>query len=58
MITDGALVRVLPDYEIRDHSVLWLVCPKSNLLTAKVRIFIDFLLDRIGKSPTWAEPRA
>ena len=52
-IADGSLVRVLPDYEADDQSVLWLVYPKSNVLTAKVRTFIDFLLDRIGKSPVW-----
>ncbi|MEM7398933.1 MAG: LysR family transcriptional regulator, partial [Pseudomonadota bacterium] len=43
----------LPDYEIADQSALWLVYPKSNILTAKVRVFIDFLLDRIGRSPPW-----
>ena len=44
-IADGSLVRVLPDYKIDDQAALWLVYPKSNVLTAKVRIFIDFLLD-------------
>ncbi|MEM9591713.1 MAG: substrate binding domain-containing protein, partial [Pseudomonadota bacterium] len=52
-IAEGSLVRVLPDYEIADQSALWLVYPKSNILTAKVRVFIDFLLDRIGRSPPW-----
>lgn len=54
-IADGSLVRVLPDYEIADRSVLWLLYPKSNVLTAKVRVFMDFLLERIGKSPVWAQ---
>ncbi len=53
-IAEGSLVRVLPDYEVNDHSVLWLVYPKSNVLTAKVRTFIDFLLEKIGKSPAWS----
>lgn len=52
-ITDGALVRVLPEYEITEKPVLWLVYPKANVLSAKVRVFMDFLLDRIGKSPIW-----
>ena len=52
-IADGRLVRVLPDYTVADQSVLWLVYPKSNVLSAKVRIFMDFLLDRIGKDPIW-----
>lgn len=54
-LSNSTLVRVLPDYEVDDRSVLWLVYPKSNVLTAKVRTFIDFLLDRIGKAPVWLE---
>jgi DNA-binding transcriptional LysR family regulator len=51
---DGTLLRVLPEYEINDQSALWLVYPKSNVLTAKVRIFIDFLSEKIAASPAWA----
>ena len=54
-LADGSLVRVLPEYAVNDRSSLWLVYPKSNVLTAKVRIFIDFLMDMIGKSPVWDE---
>lgn len=57
-ITDGSLVRVLPDYEVDDQTVLWLVYPKSNVLTAKVRVLIDFLLEKIGKSPAWITPQS
>ncbi|MEM7252560.1 MAG: LysR substrate-binding domain-containing protein, partial [Pseudomonadota bacterium] len=39
----GALVRILPAFALEDASVLWLVYPRSNVLTAKVRVFIDFL---------------
>jgi DNA-binding transcriptional LysR family regulator len=52
-MSDGALVRVLPDYEVDDQSAIWLVYPKSNVLTAKVRVFIDFLLEKIGDPPLW-----
>ncbi len=52
-IVDGTLVRVLPDYEVEDLTVLWLVYPKANVLSAKVRIFMDFLLAKIGKAPVW-----
>ena len=54
-LAEGALVRVLPDYKIDNQTALWLVYPKSNVLTAKVRIFIDFLLEKIGDSPPWGE---
>lgn len=49
----GLLVRVLPEYEVDDHSAIWLVYPKSSVLTAKVRVFIDFLLEKIGDPPVW-----
>lgn len=52
-LRDGTLVRVLPDHEIDDRSVLWLVYPKSNVLSAKVRAFIDFLVEHIGRNPPW-----
>lgn len=52
-ISDGTLVRVLPDHKINDQTALWLVYPKSNMLTAKVRVFIDFLSEKIGRSPPW-----
>jgi len=54
-IMDGSLVRVLPDYRIEDNSAIWLVYPKSNVLTAKVRVFIDFLLEKVGKPPVWEQ---
>lgn len=52
-VANGELVRVLPDYEVDDQSAIWLVYPKSNVLTAKVRVFIDFLLEKIGDPPIW-----
>jgi len=52
-ISNGTLMRVLPTYEIADRSVLWLVYPKTNVLSAKVRAFMDFLIDRIGNHPPW-----
>ena len=54
-LADGSLVRVLPDYKVDDQTALWLVYPKSNVLTAKVRIFIDYLLEKVGNAPVWVE---
>lgn len=51
----GALLRVLPDYQLAHETVLWLLYPQSNVLSAKVRVFMDFLLDRIGRHPPWME---
>lgn len=52
-LANGSLVRVLPNFLVADDSVLWLIYPNSNVLTTKVRVFIDFLLERIGRSPPW-----
>ena len=52
-LKDGSLVRVLPDYQVEDGSAIWLVYPKSNVLTSKVRGFIDFLIEKIGSPPIW-----
>lgn len=52
-LNEGSLVRVLPDYQVKDDSAIWLAYPKSNVLTAKVRVFIDFLMEQIGTPPSW-----
>jgi DNA-binding transcriptional LysR family regulator len=49
----GKLVRVLPDYSVEDKTDIWLVYPKSNVITAKVRVFIDYLVEKIGDPPIW-----
>jgi len=52
-LADGTLVRVLPDHVVDDRSVLWLVYPKSNVLSPKVRVLIDFLVEHLGRNPPW-----
>lgn len=52
-LLDGTLVRVLPQYQLAENAALWLVYPNSHVLTAKVRAFIDFLIEEIGTSPVW-----
>ncbi|WP_165798882.1 LysR family transcriptional regulator [Shimia abyssi] len=49
----GDLVRVLPDYEGAEANVLWLIYPKSNVVSPKVRVFMDFLITEIGRAPPW-----
>jgi len=55
-LRSGSLLRVLADYDVDDQSALWLVYPKSNVLTVKVRILIDFLLDRLARPAVWEAP--
>jgi DNA-binding transcriptional LysR family regulator len=51
----GRLIRVLPGWRLNERTVLWLVYPRSNVLTPKTRIFIDFLIDRLGNRPEWSD---
>lgn len=55
-LASGELIHVLPDWTIDDRTILWLVYPKSKILNARVRVFMDFLIDRIGKNPIWLQP--
>lgn len=52
-LQNGSLIRVLPDYGVADGSAIWLIYPMSNVLTGKVRVFIDFLVETIGAPPVW-----
>ena len=54
-IAAGRLVRVLPDWRLNDRSVLWLVYPRSNVLTPKTRVFMDFLLEHLRGHPAWTD---
>ncbi|APG61563.1 LysR family transcriptional regulator [Sphingorhabdus lutea] len=52
-LKSGELLHILPQWHIDDDSALWLVYPKTNVLTAKVRVLIDFLVEKIGRNPPW-----
>ncbi|MGZ2256388.1 LysR substrate-binding domain-containing protein [Roseobacter sp. A03A-229] len=52
-LASGQLVRVLPAYVGAEDNVLWLIYPKSNVLSPKVRVFMDFLIGEVGKTPSW-----
>ncbi|MGX9355472.1 LysR family transcriptional regulator [Roseobacteraceae bacterium S113] len=52
-LKQGTLVRVLPDFEASENPALWLIYPKSNVVSAKVRVFMDFLITQIGNQPAW-----
>ena len=52
-LDSGRLLRVLPDWRLNDRSVLWLIYPRSNVLTPKTRVLMDFLIDRLGNHAAW-----
>ncbi len=49
-LADGNLIRLLPEYAFVNTPALWLIYPKSNVVSAKVRVFIDYLIEHIGRS--------
>lgn len=48
----GQLVQALPDYQAPD-SAIYAVYPPGRHLSAKVRSFIDFLVERFGGKDAW-----
>ena len=44
----GRLVRVLPAHEVDAEMAIWLVYPSTHVVSPKVRVFMDFLIERIG----------
>ncbi len=48
----GSLVTVLPDYGPPELS-LYVLYPPNRYLAAKVRLFVDFLVERFGGRPYW-----
>lgn len=53
-LQSGALVQVLPDWRAMAATALWLVYPKSNVVSVKVRVFMDFLLERYKGGRVWS----
>ena len=52
-LTSGRLVRVLPDYRLPEQA-LYAVFPERKHMPAKVRAFLDFVVERIGQDvPYW-----
>ncbi len=52
-LQSGELVQVLKDYPLISNTALWAVYPSSRLLAPKVRVFIDFLVDKYSGVPYW-----
>ncbi len=46
-LANGQLLSVLDNYQLPDTGV-WVVYPQQRYLAAKVRLFVDFLVDRFG----------
>ena len=53
-IAQGRLVRLLADWPTKEAAI-HAVYPPTRNLAARVRLFTDFLAERIGKEPYWDE---
>jgi len=56
-IRAGRLVRLLPDFR-PPASPIYAVYPSRRHLSAKVRVFVDFLIARFAGEAPWALERA
>ncbi|MFD1704385.1 LysR family transcriptional regulator [Methylopila henanensis] len=52
-LRSGALVPILPDYPLVSTQSLWALYPSSRELAPKVRVMIDWLVQRFGRHPYW-----
>lgn len=52
-LRSGALVPVLTDHPLVSTQTLWALYPSSRELAPKVRVFIDWLVERFGPEPYW-----
>src|SRR5215471_9585898 len=51
-LQQGTLSSILADYKAPETS-LYAIYPPNRHLSAKVRVFIDFLVERLGQRPYW-----
>lgn len=52
-LAEGQLIQVLPGWTSQARSALWLVYPKTNVLSSKVRVFMDFLIQKFKHGGPW-----
>jgi len=52
-IRAGTLVPILRDFPLVSTQTLWAIYPTARELAPKVRVFIDWLVERIGPEPYW-----
>jgi len=59
-VTAGRLVNLFPDYRIyatERETAAWILYPSRDFVPRKVRVFIDFLKDRLGRQPVTVSSR-
>ena len=54
-LDDGTLIQVLPDYRTDEYGI-YAIYPHRQNLSAKVRVFVDFLVDRCDRARAGRNP--
>lgn len=54
-IKNGALVEILPDNPLLTESAIWAIYPGNRMIAPKVRVFIDFLLQKFRPTAPWEQ---
>jgi DNA-binding transcriptional LysR family regulator len=57
-LEDGSLLPLLPGYTFASDVAIWAVYPHRRHLSAKVRVFVDFLAESFGPEPYWDRTKA
>jgi DNA-binding transcriptional LysR family regulator len=52
-LQQGQLVPVLRQFQVVPESAIYLVYLPNRTLSSRVRAFIDFLVERFGRTPSW-----
>lgn len=52
-IKDGRVLQILPDYTMDPERNIYALFPHNRHMSAKVRLFIDFISERFGGVPYW-----
>lgn len=52
-LRSGRLVRLFEAYQVGEDSAVHAVFPANRNLSPKVRVFVDFLVERFGEIPYW-----
>ncbi len=52
-LKSGDLIEILRDYEPPSKLFFWAIYPQSRYVAPKLRVFIDFLLEKLSPIPPW-----
>lgn len=52
-LKDGSVIEILRDFEPPSPVFLWALYPQNRYVAPKLRVFIDFLLEKLHPTPPW-----